>query len=155
MCWILTGINLLLQNSSQISMSKPKHPENLLKDNLTHWPQGDVAVILTAIFKFIVQSTNLSAHCEIALMWMPINFTDDKSTLAQVMSWCCQAASNYLNHCDHDLCHHMASSGHSEFSFSRPVLYDKANCILPLQCFSVFAKLILHVYCCDVAWNKK
>ena len=33
---------------------------------------------------------------EIALRWMPLNLTDDKSTLIQVMAWCRQATSHYL-----------------------------------------------------------
>ena len=36
---------------------------------------------------------------EIALRWMPLDFTDDKSTLVQVMAWCCQATSHYLSQC--------------------------------------------------------
>ena len=37
--------------------------------------------------------------CEIALIWMSLDFTDDQSTLVQVMAWCRQAKSHYLNHC--------------------------------------------------------
>ena len=37
--------------------------------------------------------------CEIALRWMPLDLTDEKSTLDQVMAWCHQATSHYLNHC--------------------------------------------------------
>ena len=33
------------------------------------------------------------------LRWMPLNTFDDKSTLAQVMAWCCQAPSHYLSRC--------------------------------------------------------
>ena len=33
------------------------------------------------------------------LRWMPQNLTDDKSTLVQVMPWCRQATSHYLNQC--------------------------------------------------------
>ena len=33
------------------------------------------------------------------LRWMPQDLTDDKSTLVQVMAWCHQAASHYLNQC--------------------------------------------------------
>ena len=36
---------------------------------------------------------------EIALRWMPLDLTDDKSTLVQVMAWCRQATSHYLNQC--------------------------------------------------------
>ena len=37
--------------------------------------------------------------CEIALRWMSLDLTDDKSTLAQVMAWCHQATSHYLSWC--------------------------------------------------------
>ena len=33
--------------------------------------------------------------------WMPLNLTDDKSTLVQVMAWCCQATCHYLSQCWH------------------------------------------------------
>ena len=36
---------------------------------------------------------------KIALRWMPLDLTDDKSTLVQVMAWCCQATSHYLSQC--------------------------------------------------------
>ena len=34
---------------------------------------------------------------ELALWWMSLNLTDDKSTLTQVMDWCHQATSHYLS----------------------------------------------------------
>ena len=37
--------------------------------------------------------------CEIALMWMSMDLTDDKSTLVQVMAWCREATSLYLSPC--------------------------------------------------------
>ena len=37
--------------------------------------------------------------CESALIWMSLDFTDDQSTLVQVMAWCRQAASHYLSQC--------------------------------------------------------
>ena len=36
---------------------------------------------------------------EIALIWMSLDLTNDKSTLVQVMSWCHQATSHYLSQC--------------------------------------------------------
>ena len=33
------------------------------------------------------------------LRWMPRDLTDDQSTLVQVMAWCRQATSHYLNQC--------------------------------------------------------
>ena len=35
----------------------------------------------------------------IALRWMPLDLTDDKSTLVQVMTWCRQATSHNLTQC--------------------------------------------------------
>ena len=35
----------------------------------------------------------------IALRWMPVDLTDDKATLVQVMAWCRQATSHYLSQC--------------------------------------------------------
>ena len=37
--------------------------------------------------------------CELALRWMSLDLTDEKSTLVQVMAWCRQATSHYLNQC--------------------------------------------------------
>ena len=61
--------------------------------------------------------------CEIDLIWILLDFTDDQSTLVQVMAWCRQATSHYLSQCwpswpnvDPDLCHHMASLGHDELN---------------------------------------
>ena len=39
-----------------------------------------------------------------------------KSTLVQVMAWCRQAPSHYLNQCWPCLCRHMASLGHNELT---------------------------------------
>ena len=36
---------------------------------------------------------------EISLRWIPLDLTDDKSTLAQVMAWCHQATNHYLSQC--------------------------------------------------------
>ena len=37
--------------------------------------------------------------CKIAFRWMPMDLTDDKSRLVQVMAWCPQATSHYLSQC--------------------------------------------------------
>ena len=33
------------------------------------------------------------------IIWMSLDFTDDRSTLVQVMAWCHQATSHYLSQC--------------------------------------------------------
>ena len=37
--------------------------------------------------------------CKVGLRWKSLDFSDDKSTLVQVMTWCCQATSHYLSQC--------------------------------------------------------
>ena len=36
--------------------------------------------------------------CEIVLLWMPQNVSNDKSTWVQLTAWCHQATSHYLRH---------------------------------------------------------
>ena len=51
------------------------------------------------IFKLISMICDWGIFCKIALRWMSMNLTDDKSTLVRVMAWCRQAASHYLSQC--------------------------------------------------------
>ena len=51
------------------------------------------------IFKQILVIDVWGISCEIALIWMTLDFTDDQSTLVQVMAWCHQATSHYLSQC--------------------------------------------------------
>ena len=51
------------------------------------------------IFKWILVSNGWGISFEIVLIWMSLDFTDDQSTLVQVMAWCRQAISHYLNQC--------------------------------------------------------
>ena len=51
------------------------------------------------IFKQILVIDGWDISCEIALIWMSLDFTDDQSTLVQVMAWCRQATSHYLSQC--------------------------------------------------------
>ena len=54
--------------------------------------------------------------CEIALGWMSLDLTDDKSTLVQVVAWCRQATSHYRSQCWPSFCRHMASLGLNELN---------------------------------------
>ena len=47
------------------------------------------------IFTWISVIDDWGIPCEIALIWMSLDFTDDQSTLA----WCRQATSHYLGQC--------------------------------------------------------
>ena len=49
------------------------------------------------IFKWILAIDVWVITCDIALIWMSLDFADDQSTLVQVMAWCRQATSHYLS----------------------------------------------------------
>ena len=51
------------------------------------------------IFNLILVTDGYDISREIALRWTSLDLSDDKSTLVQVMAWCCQATSHYLNQC--------------------------------------------------------
>ena len=51
------------------------------------------------IFERILVIDDRGISCEIALIWVSLDFTDDQSTLVQVMAWCHQATSHYLSQC--------------------------------------------------------
>ena len=51
------------------------------------------------IFKLILVNDDYDISSEIALRWTSLDLSDDKSTLVQVMAWCRQATSHYLNQC--------------------------------------------------------
>ena len=51
------------------------------------------------VFKPIIQKNGFGTHREIALKWMPQNLIIEKSTVVQIMAWCRQVASHYLNQC--------------------------------------------------------
>ena len=51
------------------------------------------------IFKRILVIDGWGISCEIALIWMSVDFIDDQLTLVQVMACCRQATSHYLNQC--------------------------------------------------------
>ena len=72
---------------------------------------------------------------------MPLDLTDDRSTLVQVMAWCHQATSHYLTNVDPDLCRHMASLGLNELicSYNNICRQHKCICSLTLPCLNIMA----------------
>ena len=48
---------------------------------------------------------------------MYLDLADDKSTLVQVIAWCHQATSHYLNNYFARFCRHLASLGHKELMY--------------------------------------
>ena len=69
----------------------------VIKCRITHCPLRDVAVILKVIFWNKISS--LAIGCATALRWMPQNVTNEKSLFVQIIAWCRQARSHYLNQC--------------------------------------------------------
>ena len=51
------------------------------------------------IFQIITVIDSWGISCELALKWMSLDLTDDKSTLVQEMTWCRKAKSHYLSQC--------------------------------------------------------
>ena len=51
------------------------------------------------ISKLITQDRSFSTCCKITVWWMSQNFSNEKSASVQVMAWCHQASSYYLNQC--------------------------------------------------------
>ena len=62
--------------------------------SLALWGHG--SNFQSVMFKHMLPIRFMST-CEIALRWVPQNTFADKSTLVQVMAWCCQPTSHYLN----------------------------------------------------------
>ena len=76
----------------------------------------------SVIFKLVSMINILSISYEIVLRWMPQDLTDDKSTLVQVMAWCHQATTHYLNQC--------WTRSMSSYGITRP---QRVNCLIT-QC---------------------
>ena len=51
------------------------------------------------IFKLILENGGCDISSKITLRWTSLDLSDNKSTLDQVMAWCRQATSHYLNQC--------------------------------------------------------
>ena len=96
-------------------------------DEFTHWPLGDVAVILKVESRNISYRLSSWALVKLLIRCTPQNTFADKSTLIQVMAWCREATSHYLSQCWPDLCQHMASLDPHEYyhggNYQHPVSY--------------------------------
>ena len=82
----------------------------------------------------------MSISGKLAQWWLSQNIPNAKSTLVQVMAWCCQATSHYISstwaNVDQDLCHHTASLHPNELTTPQTL-----NCLDGTQkniCFFFF-----------------
>ena len=64
---------------------------------LTYWHLGDANLILDTLSQLILVIDSWIVDCETAVISMPLDWGE--STLIQVMAWCRQATSHYLNQC--------------------------------------------------------
>ena len=107
---------------------------------LTHWPLGNFRHV---IFKQILVIDGGVISCEIALIWMSVDFTDDQSTLVQVMAWCLTASSHYLSQCwPQSVAIWPASLGHNELNIpitepNRPKRCAYINGLVQERCNSI------------------
>ena len=63
------------------------------------WPGRSEYDSKNVIFNLVLLIGIFKSSYDNVLRWMPHDFTDDKSTLVQVMAWCRQATSHYLSQC--------------------------------------------------------
>ena len=80
--------------------------------------------------------------CEIALIWMSLDFTGDQSTLVQVMAGALRQQAITWANVDPDLCCHMASLGHIELTY---VLKLRPCCtivVIQYSPISIFSKIL-------------
>ena len=82
--------------------------------------------------------------CELALRWMSLDLTDDKSSLVQVMAWCRQATSHYLSQC--------WPRSLSPYDVTRPqwVNVEAVHMTCKLACHFRWLKIQA---CCEIIWT--
>ena len=76
---------------------------------------------------------------------MPLDLTDDKPTLVQVMAWCRQATRHYLRQCYPDLCRQMVLLGLNElirqYIICQFFMYIQPNITFFVMLEQVFTKI--------------
>ena len=90
-CFHPRGVWSLFPSGVSDGFVGPLGPTNSLAPGKFEWNFRYVKRIL------VIDAWGIS--CEIDLIWMSQDFTDDQSTLVQVMAWCRQATSHYLSQC--------------------------------------------------------
>ena len=84
------------------------------------------------IFQGILLIDSWGIACEIALIWMSVDFTDDQSTFVQVMIGAVRQQAITWTNVDPDLWHHMASLGHNELRCIITLTYKSEVCVVIL-----------------------
>ena len=99
-----------------------------------------------AIFKWILVIDGWGISCEITLIWLSLDFTDDGSTLVQVMAWCRQATRHCLSQC--------WPTSLSPYGVTRPQWVNKRGPCASISIYTVllFEKIRL---CEDICLSRK
>ena len=109
--------------------------------------QHRAAVIGTEISLILSWHGKLSSSLffwEIAFMWMIKGFIDGESTLVEVMAWCHQATSHYLNQCWTKSMILYASLGHNKLKHVMSDFIGKADQYLPSSWWCKYLSLSQH-----------
>ena len=97
------------------------------------------------IFKLTLVTDGWVISCEIPLSWMSLNLSDDKSILVQVMAWCRQATSHYLNQC---WPRSMSPYGITRPQWVNSLAPERCRCNIRLVVFKLALKIgILRTFC--------
>ena len=108
----MSGINSSLQRTGMAAPQKWYYQECFIQEKWLTLERMSFEYVLTycslrdfgddfrcVILQHISMIDIWSISREIDLKWISMDFTDDKPILVQVMAWCCQATSHYLNWC--------------------------------------------------------
>ena len=103
----------------------------------TDWSLGDLKRIFRwIIFKLILWIDGWVVAWDIALRWISLDLTNNKSTLVHVMAWCHQTSSHYLSQCWHS-----------------SVSPDNVNRTQSVNCFSAFSVYFLEIIYFLLNWK--
>ena len=126
---VVKDLVIFIKGQEGVYSSLSDDSNNLhLSFQLTHWPLGDFNLILGTLevyFKLTLVNVGWGISYEIALRWMPLDLTGDKSKLVQVMAWCLQATSHYLSQC--------WPRSLSPYDVNRPQWVKKINIVMALR----------------------
>ena len=97
MMWRCINISNRSKYLQVITFTNNKERQSIQQMLLTHCSWEILIILEKNIFKLILVTDGCDISIEIALRWTSRDLSDDKSTLVQVMAWCRQATSHYLN----------------------------------------------------------
>ena len=98
--WSLYWHGVLVHSLPVSRISKIESYHNIVIDKYNPLAPGTFELNFKYVtFKQILGIDDWGLSCELALIWMSLDFTADQSTLVHVMAWCRQAASHYVGQC--------------------------------------------------------